>query len=391
MYNSRFSSVKAYYRYSFGAIFSGLLCLALLGTFAVLAFFPLFSFTPEGENEVMVNGLTFVFYGLRKFLPDLYKGELAGFENCLAAYGDTNQFLVFLAKFHEYVEWGLVGFLAVALLLAAIVGIIGVFWILLGRIHFNKAPASISKAVLTFYILFIGLLFLYMFFANEIIKGGSGNAKVSFTHLIPFILIGAQLVIVIALSITYSMAFKDRVFAKRPKKGEKNNAGQVEFVENKPAQNPAYAQPQPQPQPQPVNNYNNPQAYYPGTSAPQTAPAPATSAPRGPVCLPDNLKEIGPSSFARNTTLQDATIPSGISKIGASAFSNCLNLETVTIPLSVRDIGYNCFFNTPKLRSIVYLGTVEDWKRVTKGSNWLSHSGANIIDAKDGRIAVSNK
>ena len=63
----------------------------------------------------------------------------------------------------------------------------------------------------------------------------------------------------------------------------------------------------------------------------------------------------------------------------------------MTIPLTVKEIGYNCFFNTPNLKKITYQGRVQDWKRIVKGSNWLTHSGTNIVDAVDGKIAVNTQ
>ena len=394
MNNTRFSSVKVYKRYCFGAIFSGLLAIGLLGLFAVLAFFPLFAFSKVGESESLINGLDFIFYGIRKFYGALDTHKLDAFAESLATYDMSNKFLGFVVQYHEYVEIALVGILAVAVLLAAIAAIVGLFWILLGRVHVTKLVSTLSKTIFFFYVLFVGLLFLYLFLCNEIFKAGVGGARTMFVApFFPFLLAGGFLILMILLAITYSSAFKDRVFQPRNKGGKDNKEEKAEFVENKPAENkpmgfnnayPSYNQPGP------GVTYN----FY-GQSAPAPTPAPAQpsgpSPVSGPSSLPEGLREIGDRSFSRNTSLKDATISPGVLKIGASAFSNCLSLETVTIPLSVKEIGYNCFFNTPKLRSITYLGTVEEWKRIKKGSNWLSHSGANIIEASDGKIAVNNK
>ena len=309
----------------------------------------------------------------------------------------SNKFLGFVVQYHEYVEIALVGILAVAVLLAAITAIVGLVWILAGRVHVTKLASTLSKSVFFFYVLFVGLLFLYLFLCNEIFKGGVGGAKTIFVApFFPFILAGGFLILMILLSITYSSAFKDRVFQPRNKSGKDNKEEKAEFVENKPAENKPAGFTNTYPnfnQPGPGVTYN----FYGQGPTPTPAPAPTPAQPNGPrpvngpSSLPEGLREIGDRSFSRNTSLKDATISPGVLKIGASAFSNCLSLETVTIPLSVKEIGYNCFFNTPKLRSITYLGTVEEWKRIRKGSNWLSHSGANIIEASDGKIAVNNK
>ena len=123
MYNSRFSSVKVYRRYGFGAIFSGLCSLGILAMFAILAFFPLFFFKTESNPEgSLISGLDFVFYGIRKFYAALDTHKLDAFAESLSTYGDNNQFLKYVVQFREYIEIGLVGILAIAVIMAAIVG-----------------------------------------------------------------------------------------------------------------------------------------------------------------------------------------------------------------------------------------------------------------------------
>ena len=388
--NSRFASVRVYRRYCFGAIFSGLLSLGVLGTFALLAFFPMFGYTMTGSDPIFVTGNQFVVYVLGHYFPALAPGEpfqnqafSDAFTASMAAYTGGNPFMAFIATNYGYIETGVVALLAIALIFGVIIGIIGLFWILLGRIHKNRAPSAFSKSVFFFDLFFVGLLFLYLFFANEVNKGGAANALAQFyLPFWPFIVVGAQLVLMIALSITYKVSFKDRVFAPRKKKGGADEPKMETFAAQPMNEQPVPAY-QPQPQPQPQQNYG------PGYEM-REEPAPMKKV-EGMTRLPEGLMEIGDRAFAKNTTLRDASIPSGVNKLGASAFSNCLNLETVIIPLTVTEIGYNCFFNTPNLKKITYAGKVEDWKKIEKGSNWLSYSGVNIIDAIDGKIAVNNQ
>ena len=389
---SKFSSVRVYRRYCFGAIFSGLLSLGVAGIFAGFLFMPAFDFTVQGGDRIVITGLQFVFYALRNTVikvPQFYNGELVVFNEYMDSYEGTNQLLGVIKNIYPYVEYGLLGFLGFAVVFALVVGICGLVWILAGRIHNPKSTSSLTTASLVFFILFLGLTFLYFFFCQEIIKDvmshGAPAAAFGFSFF-PLIFAGGLLLLAIILGITYSAAFKNRVFAGR-KKGA--NGAQVENLDNNNNannvnnNNPSYGQPQPMP----YQQMNNQMPY-----GMMNEPAPMRPAGQvGPATLPIGLKEIGDHAYSKCLSLKDATIPQGITDIGPSAFSNCLNLETVTIPLTVKEIGYNCFFNTPNLKKITYQGRVEDWKRVVKGSNWLTHSGINIVDAVDGKIAVNTQ
>ncbi len=105
--------------------------------------------------------------------------------------------------------------------------------------------------------------------------------------------------------------------------------------------------------------------------------------------LPVGIKDIGGHAYAQNTTLEIAAIPNNITSIGNSAFANCVALKIVELPISVTKIGYNAFFHCPKLTRINYAGTMKDWKKVKRGSNWLASSGTTIVVCNDGALSVN--
>lgn len=395
---SKYSSVRVYRRYCFGAIFSGLLSLLVAGAMAVLLIFPIVIFIQEGSEPVYLTGLQFSLYALRnvsflKFdnLPDLlnYKPFLV-YNDYLNLYAGTNPMLGVIKTIYPFIEYGLLAFLAISVIFAVVVAILGLVFIIAGRNHNPKMAYSFTKTIFIFMLIFLALMFIYFFFAFEMIKSvieaGNPQAELvvfgirlkqfSIVQLpYPLLVIGALLVLMIALGITYNVQFKNKVFA-----GLKKSSKDVPPVENNVDQ---------QPQQMSYQQMNYQQAYGSGM---MNEPAPMKPAGQmGPMTLPIGLKEIGDHAYSKCLTLKDATIPAGIADLGPSAFSNCLNLETATIPLSVKEIGYNCFFNTPNLKKITYQGRVQDWKRIVKGSNWLTHSGTNIVDAVDGKIAVNTQ
>ena len=402
---SKYSNVRVYRRYCFGAIFSGLLGLCVAGAMVVLFLFPFIRFEKEGV-PFNITGLQYVMYSVRNipFLKFENLPEILNYDNFLIlndylnAYDGTNMMLGVIKNIYPYLEYGLLAFLLIAVIFALTVGICSLVFIIAGRNHNPKMVYNFTKTVFAFTLVFEALSFLYIFFANQIVQAvatANGFEVKMFAVLginvinynlvplpelpYPLFVVGGLLVLMIALGITYNVQFKNRVFA-----GLKKSNKDVQPVENNVDQNG-------QPQQMSYQQMNYQQAYGYGNGM-MNEPAPMKPAGQmGPMTLPIGLKEIGDHAYSKCLTLKDATIPAGIADLGPSAFSNCLNLETVTIPITVKEIGYNCFFNTPNLKKITYQGRVQDWKRIVKGSNWLTHSGTNIVDAVDGKIAVNTQ
>lgn len=105
--------------------------------------------------------------------------------------------------------------------------------------------------------------------------------------------------------------------------------------------------------------------------------------------LPPTITTIGGHEFSMNQHLVNAVIPQGIPSIGIGAFANCGSLKVVSIPRSVKEIGANAFFNDVSLKRIYYGGTKEQWRHITRGSNWLYKAGTTTVTCIDGAIIVN--
>lgn len=81
------------------------------------------------------------------------------------------------------------------------------------------------------------------------------------------------------------------------------------------------------------------------------------------------MKEI-PPHYLGGTSLRSYTIPNNITAIGEYAFSGYNGLTEVVIPSTVTSIGAYTFRYCHELRSITYLGTVDQWKEVKKLPGW---------------------
>lgn len=95
------------------------------------------------------------------------------------------------------------------------------------------------------------------------------------------------------------------------------------------------------------------------------------------------MKEI-PPHYLGGTSLRSYTIPNNITAIGEYAFSGYNGLTEVVIPSTVTSIGAYTFRYCHELRSITYLGTVDQWKEVKKLPGWKKDSSIKRIICTDG-------
>lgn len=103
-----------------------------------------------------------------------------------------------------------------------------------------------------------------------------------------------------------------------------------------------------------------------------------------------NVGEIGTSVFSKCTSLTDVNLGnftalpdstfngctalkyvnlSNIKTIGASVFGSCSALEEIVFGAELTSIGGSAFYRCSKLKYVYFLGTEEQWKSVTVGTN----------------------
>lgn len=68
--------------------------------------------------------------------------------------------------------------------------------------------------------------------------------------------------------------------------------------------------------------------------------------------------------FGRRSEIKKVVISSGITQVRARNFTQLNNLVSVSIPASVEYLGWNTFEGNPKLTSIQYGGSVEQWNEI---------------------------
>ena len=106
--------------------------------------------------------------------------------------------------------------------------------------------------------------------------------------------------------------------------------------------------------------------------------------------IPGTCSVIGHHAFSNCDKLTSVTIRGGKfdfewgNQILEGAFENCSSLTSITISDSVKYIGNYVFRNCPNLKSINYLGTWDQWKRITMDARWKTGSCIEEIRLKDG-------
>jgi len=95
--------------------------------------------------------------------------------------------------------------------------------------------------------------------------------------------------------------------------------------------------------------------------------------------IPKSVTSIGERAFSSCTSLASINIPDGVTSIGDFTFYNCTSLTSIVIPDSVATISEWAFDGCTKLSTVNYIGTEEEWNKITIGSNNSPLLGANII------------
>ncbi len=105
--------------------------------------------------------------------------------------------------------------------------------------------------------------------------------------------------------------------------------------------------------------------------------------------FPDNLYEIGYQAFAYSgfTSIDLTNICHQKNMyMAGQVFAYCENLEEVTITLEQRYLPALTFNECSKLTKINYLGTIEQWNKITKYNQWDYRTADYIVYCSDGNL-----
>ena len=387
------NGVKIIRRYSPATIVTIFLTFVLILIPLIQLFFLMFSLEANSsiipaldstQNEVSFSGVNII-----SGLIDLYKKYFL-----LRSDVPMNDFATYFSKIidsanSEFGNYGIpimIGifmlFLVVELILAIIDTVVFIELLFRGRMNSYKIPKN------TALIMFLMQIFLSMF----------GLVSLVFSHTnlgfefdvqkvtMPLICLGVSFLDFVIMLIIYLVSFKDGVFVRHISQFIEEQE-RIKKESTMPVYNqfPTYGNPQHNTYgPFGSGQYQQPQNNDFSQNSNKNNPQ-----PRERKGLPPDLKEIGDQAFNAELNLEVAIIPNTVKSIGASAFANCINLRVVSIPPSVQNIGYNAFFNCYSLKRINFNGTKEEWKKIQRGSNWLTKAGTTSVVCLDGVVIVN--
>ena len=96
------------------------------------------------------------------------------------------------------------------------------------------------------------------------------------------------------------------------------------------------------------------------------------------ITIPDSVTSIGDYAFDCCTGLTSVTIGNKVKSIGSSAFYNCTGLTSVTIGNKVESIGSYAFRGCTGLTDVYFIGTKEEWAKISFGDNIYYLKNATI-------------
>ena len=106
------------------------------------------------------------------------------------------------------------------------------------------------------------------------------------------------------------------------------------------------------------------------------------------IVIPDSVTTIDSCAFRGCNYLRSVVIGNGVTTIGDDAFRACYSLTSVVIPNSVTSIGAEAFVHCRKLTKVTYNGTVQQWYRISKGSDWNYEIPATEVVCSDGTVTL---
>ena len=113
------------------------------------------------------------------------------------------------------------------------------------------------------------------------------------------------------------------------------------------------------------------------------------------IVLPDSITYIGEWAFSGCDSLTSIIIPDSMETIGELAFGGMGGLISVTIPDSIKRIEREAFFLCENLTNIVFMGTMEQWKTISKWHHyngvgeWNDGLPATVVHCTDGDVPIN--
>lgn len=102
--------------------------------------------------------------------------------------------------------------------------------------------------------------------------------------------------------------------------------------------------------------------------------------------LINKIHTIGYKAFYECDSLFELALPYNLKRISAHSFERCRNLKTVYIAKNITSIDNQAFKNCNKLEDVIFLGTMDEWMEISKGSSIFEKTQVYRICCIDGEL-----
>ena len=89
---------------------------------------------------------------------------------------------------------------------------------------------------------------------------------------------------------------------------------------------------------------------------------------------------IGNSAFSESLTTTHLIVANGVERLSYYAYGDNDTITTVTLPVTLKQIDSGIFRWCDSLTTIIYEGTVEQWKQIKKSYDWNYKDWHNKFD-----------
>lgn len=105
--------------------------------------------------------------------------------------------------------------------------------------------------------------------------------------------------------------------------------------------------------------------------------------------FPNGFKELWLGFLGGTTQLKYIIFPQSLRILGDQSLTWCTALRSITLPKGVSSIGSEAF--SPNLNHINYEGSVSDWRKITKDSDWKKGmSSICMVHCENGDIPIGD-